>query len=295
MLKSNLIKLSLILKSQEFYNQPFKIIYRVLIIFFSSLMNISFKYKINFGNSLFVYTFKNYPKSGLGGRGQYILREGYDPFFKIGQKIFNDKFNFIDIGCSRGFFSMYLISLDKNVKGISIEPLDEAIRDFKEILRLNRVNSKKIQLIKGVISNKDTQQDLYRVNDEHGYYSLARDVYFADKKIKKKLKVKSFTIDNLIINQKKLNIVDFIKIDSEGAEYEILMKSKKTIRKFKPIFLCEMTRKKKEILKFLKDFKYELYAIVDGKVINYTPRETSSDLFAIRKDSRFYKSFRNYL
>ncbi len=73
------------------------------------------------------------------------------------------------------------------------------------------------------------------------------------------------------------------------------MKSKKTIRKFKPIFLCEMTRKKKEILKFLKDFKYELYAIVDGKVINYTPRETSSDLFAIRKDSRFYKSFRNYL
>ena len=56
-----------------------------------------------------------------------------------------------------------------------------------------------------------------------------------------------------------------------------------------------MTRKKKEVLKFLKDFKYELYAIVDGKVINYTTREASSDLFAIRKDSRFYKSFRNYL
>ena len=43
-----------------------------------------------------------------------------------------------------------------------------------------------------------------------------------------------------------------IKIDSEGAEFEILSKSKKTIAKFRPIIYCEVTRKKDEIIKFFK-------------------------------------------
>ena len=67
----------------------------------------------------------------------------------------------------------------------------------------------------------------------------------------KKTYVQSYTIDELIIKYKKLKNVEFIKIDAEGAEYEILLKGIKTINKFRPIIYCEVTRKKKN-LKFFK-------------------------------------------
>ena len=63
------------------------------------------------------------------------MREYYDKFFFVGQKILPKKFNFIDVGCSRGFFSMYLLGLQNfNGKGLCVDPLSKALEDFKEIL-----------------------------------------------------------------------------------------------------------------------------------------------------------------
>ena len=42
----------------------------------------------------------------------------------------------------------------------------------------------------------------------------------------------------------KFKKVDFIKIDTEGAEYEILTKSVKTMKQFRPAIYYEPTRKK---------------------------------------------------
>ena len=99
-------------------------------------------------------------------------------------------------------FSMYLMNLKNfNAKGVCIEPLKEAIRDFKEILVLNK--KKGIKIINGVVSDQSRNKiPFYRVNDDHGYYSLFRDVRFADNKIHKKFFVKSFTIDQLIFKEK---------------------------------------------------------------------------------------------
>ena len=108
---------------------------------------------------------------------------------------------------------MYLLGLKKlNSRGLCIEPLSKAVYDFKEILKLNDI--KRAKIINGVVSNKSTQNtSLYRVNDKHGYYSLIKNVRFADEKILKKINTKSFTIDQLIFKKKYLKSVEFIKID----------------------------------------------------------------------------------
>ena len=176
------LKIKHLLTSEAFKKKPLIILLRSITLLLLLLFRINVKYKVRFKETNFIYTFKTYFRSGLGGRGQYIFREFYDPFFSCGEKIFFKKFNFIDVGCSRGFFSMYLLKL-KNLKsnGLCIEPLKEAIFDFKEILKLN--NIKRVKIINGVISNKSNKKiPLYRVNDKHGYYSVFKNVSFADKK-----------------------------------------------------------------------------------------------------------------
>ena len=286
-----MFKIKYLLSSRAFKKKPFIIIFRSIILILSIIFRYKLKYNVEFGDNKFIYTYKPYIRSGLGGRGQYLFREFYDPFFSVGHQIFSKKFNFLDIGCSRGFFSMYLLGLNKlNSRGLCIEPLSQAISDFKEVLKLNDI--KRAKIINGVVSNKYSHSALlYRVNDKQGYYSLIKDVSFADKKISKKIKIKSFTIDQLILKKKYLKSVEFIKIDAEGAEYEILTKSLKTIRKFKPVIHCEITRKRKEIFYLLRKNKYKLFTIGNKKIYQLKTNNFNGDLLAINKNTKYLKNF----
>ena len=282
-------KIKYLLSSKAFKKKPVAVIFRSLILLLSMIFRLKLKYNVDFKHNKFIYTFKPYVRSGLGGRGQYLFRELYDPFFSVGDQIFYKKFNFIDVGCSRGFFAMYLLGLKKlNSRGLCIEPLSKAVYDFKEILKLNDI--KRAKIINGVVSNKSTQNtSLYRVNDKHGYYSLIKNVRFADEKIPKKINTKSFTIDQLIFKKKYLKSVEFIKIDAEGAEYEILCKSLKTIRKFKPVIHCEVTRKKSDIFNLLKNNNYNLFTISYDNISPLKIKDFRGDLLAINKNTNYIK------
>ena len=282
-------KIKYLLSSKAFKKKPVAVIFRSLILLLSMIFRLKLKYNVDFKHNKFIYTFKPYVRSGLGGRGQFLFRELYDPFFSVGDQIFYKKFNFIDVGCSRGFFAMYLLGLKKlNSRGLCIEPLSKAVYDFKEILKLNDI--KRAKIINGVVSNKSTQNtSLYRVNDKHGYYSLIKNVRFADEKILKKINTKSFTIDQLIFKKKYLKSVEFIKIDAEGAEYEILCKSLKTIRKFKPVIHCEVTRKKSDIFNLLKNNNYNLFTISYDNISPLKIKDFRGDLLAINKNTNYIK------
>ena len=282
-------KIKYLLSSKAFKKKPVAVIFRSLILLLSMIFRLKLKYNVDFKHNKFIYTFKPYVRSGLGGRGQFLFRELYDPFFSVGDQIFYKKFNFIDVGCSRGFFAMYLLGLKKlNSRGLCIEPLTKAVYDFKEILKLNDI--KRAKIINGVVSNKSTQNtSLYRVNDKHGYYSLIKNVRFADEKILKKINTKSFTIDQLIFKKKYLKSVEFIKIDAEGAEYEILCKSLKTIRKFKPVIHCEVTRKKSDIFNLLKNNNYNLFTISYDNISPLKIKDFRGDLLAINKNTNYIK------
>ena len=65
-------------------------------------------YKINIRGKSFLYTYKPYLNMGMGGRSQFVLREYYDPFLTYGMETLPKNFNFIDVGCSRGFFTLFL-------------------------------------------------------------------------------------------------------------------------------------------------------------------------------------------
>lgn len=281
-------KIKFLVKTESFQQRPVKTLYRCVILLFLSIFKITTKYKVNIKFSKFIYTFKPYEKSGLGGRGQYILRDLYEPFLNFGHNIFNKKFYFIDIGCSRGFFSMYLLNL-KNLKaeGLCIDPLNKSLEDFKEILKLNKI--KRAKLLNALISDqKNKKRNIYRVSDYYGYYSIIKNVNYADKKIKEKLKINSYTLDQLVFEKYKFKKLDFIKIDTEGAEYEILKKSKKTLQKFKPAIYCEITRKTNKIINLLKTYGYEFFAISNEEK-HKLKKNFYANVLALHKNSSLKK------
>lgn len=281
-------KIKFLVKTESFQQRPIKTLYRCVMLLFLSIFKITTKYKVNIKFSKFIYTFKPYEKSGLGGRGQYILRDLYEPFLNFGHNIFNKKFYFIDIGCSRGFFSMYLLNL-KNLKaeGLCIDPLNKSLEDFKEILKLNKI--KRAKLLNALISDqKNQKRNIYRVSDYYGYYSIIKNVNYADKKIKEKLKINSYTLDQLVFEKYKFKKLDFIKIDTEGAEYEILKKSKKTLQKFKPAIYCEITRKTNKIINLLKTYGYEFFAISNEEK-HKLKKNFYANVLALHKNSSLKK------
>ena len=261
-------------------------------VIFADLLKFKINYKVLIKKSKFNYNYKPYVESGLGGRGQYILREYYDKFFFVGQDILPSKFNFIDIGCSRGFFSLYLFGL-QNFKGkaLCVDPLSKAIEDFKEILKFNKKT--KINFINGIVSNKKKLKTLIYKVSKMGYYSIIKNISFADKlpkgKKSKSFFVQSHTIDDLVITQKLIKDVKFIKIDAEGAEYEILSSTEKTIKKYKPIFYCEATRKVKDIYKFFKKKNYVLFNFNGKKIIKVSLKLfNGGELLAIHKSDNYF-------
>ena len=279
-------KIKFLIDSEAFKQRPLRTIYRCLILIFLTIFRIKTKYKVKIKFCNFIYTFKPYEKSGLGGRGQFILRDLYEPFLNFGHNLFNKKFYFIDVGCSRGFFSMYLLNL-KNLKaeGLCIDPLNKSLNDLKEILKLNKI--KRVKILNALISDqKNKTRDIYRVSDYLGYYSIIKNVSYADKKIKEKISIRSYTIDQLVFEKYKLKKVDFIKIDTEGAEYEILTKSVRTLKKFKPAIYCEITRKTNNILSLLKKCGYEFFTISNERKHRFK-KISYANVLALHKNSSF--------
>jgi FkbM family methyltransferase len=111
---------------------------------------------------------------------------------------------------------------------------------------------------------------------------LTSNEYLRYIKIKKsKIKVKKF--DDLIIDGK----IDFIKIDVEGFDHEVIKGMKKTISKHKPIFLVEYNNENiKEIYYHLRSYNSYFYNFKNNKLYKITLAELKKKAFYIGRSNK---------
>ena len=122
-------------KRQSFRNKPIRTTYYLFLLFIFLIFKIKKVYKIKIKDRKYLYTYKPYLKMGMGGRGQFVLREFYDPFLTYGLDMLPKKFNFIDVGCSRGFFTLFLSAVNSpESKGICIDPFDYALDEYLDLV-----------------------------------------------------------------------------------------------------------------------------------------------------------------
>ena len=160
----------------------------------------------------------------------------------------------LDIGANVGTYSIELSKISKKV--IAFEPIKKIFKYTKEYLPKN------VFLNNFALGNSIKKQKIFtplqkNTNIEYALSSIKNK---PKDSISEVISIKKF---DLIFKKKNfLNKIDFIKIDTEGYEYEIILGMKKFLKKNNPIFLIEIEKKhNKEFEKFfllMKNLGYKV-------------------------------------
>ena len=145
--------------------------------------------------------------------------------------------NCLDIGAHTGSFSKKLLEKE-NIRIIAFEAMKE---NFKKLKKLEK-NYQNFHCFNIALSNIKGISNIYFTNVKSQLSSIEINLkninFLKNRKIKKK-KIKTDTLDNFVKNNKYLfsEKIDFIKIDTEGHDYKILVGAKKFIKNNKPKFI----------------------------------------------------------
>jgi FkbM family methyltransferase len=162
----------------------------------------------------------------LGGKRSLILDIADEIFV---QKVYNPKFmpirlgsTVIDIGANVGIYSLY--AAWKGAKKIyAFEPLSKNLVLINRNFKINRLPQP--SLSNAAVTNKTGTAKLYLSDfDSHG---LLFDHNYKDK-FTKHVDAKTVTLSR-IIQVNRIKKVDFLKIDCEGSEGEIIYSTPKSI------------------------------------------------------------------
>ncbi len=181
------------------------------------------------------------------------------------EKIAKNLKGFIDIGSNGGLYSLIAAKKSDEIKILAFDPTSAANHFFNENVRLNNF-SDKIKFFNYAISDKNETLDFFEVkNRKYPYlkYNLGGSSSLINHpKLFNRISVQTYSCDNFLAENPKHNFeIDFIKIDAEGAEPNIIRGMKATIEKYKPIIVCEILLDNvgDEIEKLFSDFGYRFF------------------------------------
>jgi hypothetical protein len=97
--------------------------------------------------------------------------------------------------------------------------------------------------------------------------------------------VQTRTLDTLALRELRLDKIDLVKIDAEGAEAEILEGMKETMERYSPILVVEVFQRNLEkTLRIVKKYKYNVIRKIYESMDPLT-KENYIYLFVARKNS----------
>ena len=186
-------------------------------------------------------------------------------YTSIFEKIISKVNGFVDIGSNGGLYSLIAAKKSENIKILAFDPSNAANYFVNENIRINGF-SDKITFFKYAMSDKTETLNFFEVkNRKYPYlkYNLGGSSSLINHpKLFNQISVQAYSFDNFLAENPEYNFeIDFIKIDAEGAEPNIIKGMKATIEKYKPIIVCEilMDNVGGEIEKLFSDLGYQFF------------------------------------
>ena len=208
----------------------------------------------------------DYGNSSFSKNGEIWEKKSLNYFYSLINK--NDKVNIVDIGANVGLYSLYAKYLP-NSQFYSYEPFKFTYDLLNDNIKINNITN--VQTYNIGLSDKKGKTILNVCLSQDGLNTMgANPLRFNDIH---PVEVEIDTLDNIFYNN---NIkVDFIKIDTEGYEYNILKGGEKTIKKYKPIIQLEynLTNMKQcdinpeQLLNYINELGYKQHNIIDEELI----------------------------
>lgn len=176
-------------------------------------------------------------RAGYGGRGVYLMRDMIEKELAIVDQLLDDEGVFLDIGANTG---VYTIKVAKHFANrgtvIALEPFLETLAALKKSVDLNGFTNVRLR---NFCAGSHTQSgELWLNNAKPNSFSLSRFDSQA-----KSVSTLIVSIDDLLAWEGVARL-DYVKIDAEGAEDDILAGARGSIRRFRPIVQAEVTVKR---------------------------------------------------
>jgi FkbM family methyltransferase len=172
----------------------------------------------------------------------------------------------IDVGANLGEYTMFMAKRLTEGRVLSFEPMELIRRQLEENVELNHFD--RVAIFDFGLSNKKQRLQLHEVED--GNEGLGT-LFLGDKKSKGSIEIALESLDEKW-DSFQLQRLDLIKIDVEGSELFVLQGAKKTIAKFRPLILVEISD---------ENFKAAGYHAADVEIffkeINYQARRVNKE------------------
>ena len=206
-------------------------------------------------------------------------------FDLIYQVIFLDQYNakklikdgdfIIDAGANIGTFSILAASLSLAGSVYSFEP----VKSTFDILRKNTESYPNIHCYNLGLGDKNIIKNIFTYNGVTGGSVMEDSDMFKQRYSREDFtgseEVSIVTIDDFV-ERNKIAKVDFIKIDTEGYEKQILTGAKETIRRFKPIIVASAYHSKGDkksipnlVHSLCSGYKYRMEKIFEEDIVFY--------------------------
>jgi FkbM family methyltransferase len=200
------------------------------------------------------------PKNGCVDYDIYARGSFEAGILKLIRKELKNTDTFLDIGANIGQHSLYASHFCDNV--ISFEPIKKIFFQFVESISINDIYN--IRVYNFGLGNQNGKFLIHSSDANIGASSLV--TKSSNRNISQEVKIKK--LDN-IVSDLQIHKVDFMKIDVEGYEWEVLQGAEKLISIHKPKILIEFTpviykEKDNSIGEKIYDFlKSKNYIIID--------------------------------
>lgn len=179
---------------------------------------------------------------------------------------------FLDIGAHYGYFTLIAAEIIKSGKIMSFEAAEKTF----SVLQTNTRNINNVQVFHQAVSNTSENVKFYEFDNLHSEYNSTDASQFKDEiwyksDIAKVTEVRATTIDQLKSDFQF--VPDIIKIDVEGAEFNVIAGGAETLAANSPIVIMEYLEPKrkntehKKALNFLIALHYVPHIIThDGEL-----------------------------
>lgn len=208
-----------------------------------------------------------YPTSSYGGLIVYTKLPEY-PEMVLMKKRLKQKGIFFDVGANMGAFTMLAASLITKGKVYAFEPIPSVLKILYQNVNLNQLQDR-VKIIEKVVSNNNGKEK-FIIQDVAEYSHISYSDTYKD--VAKGISIPSIRLEDYCKGE-KINFIDMMKIDVEGAEMKVLEGIEPYISKGQiGLFIIELCahshmygNNHQQVLDYLRKFGY-LTFMMDNKL-----------------------------